>query len=63
MLLDRIIWFIERLKLPNGLRALGYTSSDLPALVEVLYLSTASPNSHPARPERRSLPASSKKPY
>jgi hydroxyacid-oxoacid transhydrogenase len=31
---DRITWFIERLKLPNGLRALGYTSSDIPALVE-----------------------------
>ena len=27
-------WFIERLKLPNGLRALGYTSSDTPTLVE-----------------------------
>jgi len=25
---------IERLKLPNGLRALGYTSSEIPALVE-----------------------------
>ena len=34
VLSDRITWFIERLKLPNGLRALGYTSSDLPALVE-----------------------------
>ncbi len=34
MLADRITWFIERLKLPNGLRALGYSSSDIPALVE-----------------------------
>jgi hydroxyacid-oxoacid transhydrogenase len=34
LLADRITWFIERLKLPNGLRALGYTSSDIPALVE-----------------------------
>ena len=34
VLADRITWFIERLKLPNGLRALGYTSSDIPALVE-----------------------------
>jgi hydroxyacid-oxoacid transhydrogenase len=33
VLSDRITWFIERLKLPNGLRALGYTSSDIPALV------------------------------
>ena len=34
VLADRITWFIERLKLPNGLRALGYSSSDIPALVE-----------------------------
>ena len=34
LLADRITWFIERLKLPNGLRALGYTSADVPALVE-----------------------------
>jgi hydroxyacid-oxoacid transhydrogenase len=34
VLADRITWFIARLKLPNGLRALGYTSSDIPALVE-----------------------------
>jgi hydroxyacid-oxoacid transhydrogenase len=34
VLSDRITWFIERLRLPNGLRALGYTSSDIPALVE-----------------------------
>ncbi len=34
VLADRITWFIHRLKLPNGLRALGYTSTDIPALVE-----------------------------
>ena len=34
VLADRITWFIQRLKLPNGLRALGYTTSDIPALVE-----------------------------
>jgi hydroxyacid-oxoacid transhydrogenase len=34
VLADCITRFIERLKLPNGLRALGYTSSDIPALVE-----------------------------
>jgi hydroxyacid-oxoacid transhydrogenase len=34
VLADRITWFIQRLKLPNGLRALGYTSADIPALVE-----------------------------
>ena len=59
---DRITWFIERLRLPNGLRALGYTSSDFPRWSKALYLSTASPNSRHARPELRSLPTSSKKP-
>ena len=34
ILADRITWFIQRLRLPNGLRALGYTASDIPALVE-----------------------------
>jgi hydroxyacid-oxoacid transhydrogenase len=33
ILADRITWFMERLKVPNGLRALGYASSDVPALV------------------------------
>ncbi len=34
LLADRITWFIQRLKLPNGLRALGYGPADIPALVE-----------------------------
>ena len=34
VLADRITWFMERLKMPNGLRALGYSASDIPALVE-----------------------------
>ncbi len=34
ILADRIIWFMHRIKVPNGLRAIGYTSSDIPALVE-----------------------------
>ncbi|HUI80583.1 MAG TPA: hydroxyacid-oxoacid transhydrogenase, partial [Bryobacteraceae bacterium] len=34
ILSERITWFIERLKLPNGLRDIGYSSSDIPALVE-----------------------------
>ena len=34
ILADRILWFIERLDVPNGLRALGYSTSDIPALVE-----------------------------
>ena len=34
ILADRITWFMERLKMPNGLRALGYSTADIPALVE-----------------------------
>jgi len=33
ILADRITWFMRELKLPNGLRAIGYSSSDIPALV------------------------------
>jgi len=34
ILADRITWFMNRLGVPNGLRAVGYTSADIPALVE-----------------------------
>jgi alcohol dehydrogenase class IV len=34
ILADRLTWFMQRLNAPNGLRAIGYTSSDIPALVE-----------------------------
>jgi hydroxyacid-oxoacid transhydrogenase len=34
ILADRITWFMHRLQTPNGLRAAGYSSSDIPALVE-----------------------------
>lgn len=34
ILADRIIWYMQQLNVPNGLRALGYTSRDIPALVE-----------------------------
>jgi hydroxyacid-oxoacid transhydrogenase len=34
ILADRITWFMQRLKTPNGLRAIGYSASDIPALVE-----------------------------
>jgi hydroxyacid-oxoacid transhydrogenase len=34
ILADRLTWFMQRLKTPNGLRAIGYSSSDIPALVE-----------------------------
>lgn len=34
VLADRITWFMRELKTPNGLKEVGYTSSDIPALVE-----------------------------
>ena len=34
ILADRITWYMQRLKTPNGLREIGYSSSDIPALVE-----------------------------
>jgi hydroxyacid-oxoacid transhydrogenase len=34
ILADRITWFIQRLKSPENLRAVGYTSADIPTLVE-----------------------------
>lgn len=34
VLADRITWFMQQLSTPNGLRAIGYTSADIPTLVE-----------------------------
>jgi hydroxyacid-oxoacid transhydrogenase len=34
VLADRIAWFMQQLHTPNGLKAVGYSSSDIPALVE-----------------------------
>ena len=34
ILADRITWFMQRLGVPNGLKAMGYTSADIPGLVE-----------------------------
>jgi hydroxyacid-oxoacid transhydrogenase len=34
ILADRLTWFMQRLDTPNGLAAIGYSSSDIPALVE-----------------------------
>lgn len=34
VLADRITWFMERLHVPNGLKALGYGSQDIAGLVE-----------------------------
>jgi hydroxyacid-oxoacid transhydrogenase len=34
ILADRITWFMQRLNVPNGLAAVGYSSSDIPVLVQ-----------------------------
>ena len=34
VLADRLSWFMDRLKVPRGLRAIGYTAADIPALVD-----------------------------
>jgi len=34
ILADRLTWYMQRLRTPNGLRAIGYSPSDIPALVE-----------------------------
>ena len=34
VLADRITWFMRELKVPNGLKAVGYTSSDIDTLVQ-----------------------------
>ncbi len=34
ILADRITWFMQQLDVPNGLRAVGYTQANIPALVE-----------------------------
>ncbi len=34
ILADRVIYFMRRLNMPNGLSAVGYTHDDIPALVE-----------------------------
>jgi hydroxyacid-oxoacid transhydrogenase len=34
VLADRITWFMQQLAVPNGLRAIGYSPADIPALVE-----------------------------
>jgi hydroxyacid-oxoacid transhydrogenase len=33
ILAERIIWFMRKLNMPNGLRAIGYSGTDIPALV------------------------------
>jgi hydroxyacid-oxoacid transhydrogenase len=34
VLADRVTWFMRRLNVPDGLTAVGYTSSDIPALIQ-----------------------------
>ena len=50
-----IIRIMHRLKVPNGLRAIGYTSADVPALFKEHFHNIASRNCRRARPENRTL--------
>jgi hydroxyacid-oxoacid transhydrogenase len=34
VLADRITWFMQRLNIPSGIREVGYSSADIPSLVE-----------------------------
>jgi hydroxyacid-oxoacid transhydrogenase len=34
ILAARLVWFMQRLGMPNGLGAIGYSTADIPALVE-----------------------------
>ena len=56
ILADRLVWYMQRLRTPNGLSAIGYTSADIPALVEGTLpqhrVTKLSPR--PARPEELS---------
>jgi hydroxyacid-oxoacid transhydrogenase len=34
ILADRITWFMQRLQMPNGLKGIGYSTGDIPELVD-----------------------------
>ena len=53
VLADRIQWFMDRLHVPEGLRAIGYSSADIPALVEgtLLQRRLTSLSPRPASPD------------
>ena len=59
ILADRITWFMERLRVPNGLKAVGYTLADIPRLVEGTLPQHRVTKLSP-RPPADDLPASSK---
>ena len=61
ILAERIIHFMQRLHIPNGLRAVGYSGDDIPALVKGYHpRSIASPSSRRAQPQKRISPGFSK---
>jgi len=62
ILADRVVEFMHDLNVPNGLRELGYTSEDIPALVEGALPSIVSPNFLPGLPKPTTLPSSSPTP-
>jgi hydroxyacid-oxoacid transhydrogenase len=57
VLADRITWFMQRLGAPGGLRDVGYTSSDIPALVEGTLLQRRLTNLSPREARAEELSA------
>jgi hydroxyacid-oxoacid transhydrogenase len=57
ILADRITWFMQQLGAPNGLRALGYKSHDIPALVDGTMLQTRLTTLSPRPANREDLSA------
>jgi hydroxyacid-oxoacid transhydrogenase len=57
VLADRITWFMQRLGVPAGLRDVGYTSSDIPALVEGTLLQRRLTNLSPREARAEELSA------
>jgi hydroxyacid-oxoacid transhydrogenase len=55
VLADRITSFMQRLNVPNGLKALGYTSGDIPALVEGTMPQHRVTKLAPRQPDREEL--------
>ena len=59
ILAEQIVSFMQDLHIPNGLRALGYQTSDIPRWWKARCPNTASPSSRPAPLGRMTWPKSS----
>lgn len=57
ILADRITWFMQKLRVPNGLEAIGYTPTDIPALVDGALLQQRLTSLSPRRADPQDLHA------